>query len=88
MKNISSGIPAINSPRIPPDSIPLDKWVFEKFVLADEPFAKASWIFETCVSVSINLCRKLVLALKFPIKFDERFKITSVPFFVADFNLF
>ena len=25
--------------------------------------------------------------LEFPIKFDERFKVTSVPIFTADFNL-
>ena len=32
-------------------------------------------------------CRKLVLSLEFPIKFDERFKVTSVQFFIPDFNL-
>ena len=39
------------------------------------------------VSVNNNLCIKLVLSLEFPIKFDERFKVTSVHFFMADFNL-
>ena len=26
-------------------------------------------------------------SLELPIKVDERFKVTSVPFFIADFNL-
>ena len=39
------------------------------------------------VSVNNNLCRKLVSSLNFLVKFDERFKVTSVPSFVADFNL-
>ena len=43
-----------------PDFIILDNWVFENFILADEPFAKALQIFETCVSVNNNLCGKLV----------------------------
>ena len=30
---------------------------------------------------------KLVSSLEFPIKFDERFKVTSVPFFIPHFNL-
>ena len=28
----------------------LDNWVFENFILADEPFSKVLQIFETCVS--------------------------------------
>ena len=68
-----------------PDCIILENWVFKHFVLADEPFVKALRIFETCVSVDNNLCRKLVC--KLPIKFDERFKVSSVPLFIADLNL-
>ena len=34
----------------PPDCIILDNWVFEKYLLADEPFEKALRIFETFVS--------------------------------------
>ena len=49
--------------------------------------AKALRISETCVLVNNNLCGKLVSSLELPIKFDERFKVTSVPFFNADFNL-
>ena len=61
----------------PPDCIILDNWVFENFILADEPFAKILWIFETCGSGSNNLCAKLVSLLEFPVKFN---KVTSVPF--------
>ena len=43
-------------------------------------------IFETCVLVNNNLCEKSVLSFEFPVKFDERLKVTSVPFFIADFN--
>ena len=39
------------------------------------------------MSVINNLHRKLVSSLKFLIKFDERFKVISVPFFISDFNL-
>ena len=39
------------------------------------------------MSVINNLRRKLVSSLKFLIKFDERFKVISVPFFISDFNL-
>ena len=49
-------------------------------MLADKPFAKALQILETCVSVNNNFGKRLVSSLEFPIKFDERFKITSVPF--------
>ena len=56
-------------------------------MLADEHFAKDLQIFESCVSVDNNLCGKLVSSLELPIKFDERFKVTAVPFFIADFNL-
>ena len=56
-------------------------------MLADEPFAKALQIFQTCESVNNSLYGKLVSSLEFPIKFDEKFKVTSVPFFTPDFNL-
>ena len=60
---------------------------FESFILAGESFAKALRIFETCGLVNNNLCGKPVSSLELPIKFDERFKGTSVPFFISDFNL-
>ena len=56
----------------------LDNWVFEKFTLADEPFAKALLIFETCVLVNNNLWGELATSWKLPTTFDERFKVTSV----------
>ena len=58
----------------------------ENVILADKPFANALRISETYVLVNNNLCVKLVLSLELPIKFDERFKVTSVPL-IADFNL-
>ena len=48
-----------NGPRSLPRSLPncimLDSWVFENFILADEPFAKPLEFFETCVLVNNNL---------------------------------
>ena len=43
--------------------------------------------YKTCVSVNKNLCGKLFSSLESPTAFDERFKVTSVPFFVTDLNL-
>ena len=45
-----------NGPKIPPKT-PLDfctlcNWVFDNFVLADEPFAKALRSLETCVLIT------------------------------------
>ena len=40
--------------------------------------------------VNNNVCAKLVSSLELPVKFDEKFKVTLVPFFIvfiADFNL-
>ena len=71
----------------PPNYTILNNGVFENFVLANEAFAKALRIFETCLSVNNNLCGKLVSSLELPIKFDERFKATSAPIFIPDFNL-
>ena len=34
-----------------------------------------------------NLCGKLFSSLESPTTFDEIFKVTSVPFFIPDFNL-
>ena len=46
----------------PPNCTILNNWVFESSILADEPFAKALQIFETCVSVNNDLCGKLVFS--------------------------
>ena len=56
-------------------------------MLADEPFAKASRSLGTCVLVNNNLCWKLFPTLESLTTFDESFKVTSVPFFIPDFNL-
>ena len=42
----------------PPNCIVLDNWVFENFILADEPFAKVLRMFENPLSVNGNLCGK------------------------------
>ena len=57
---------------------------FWEFYISWWNFAKALGIFETCVLVSNSLCGKLLSSLELLIKFDERFKVTSFPFFVAD----
>ena len=68
----------------PPDCTIWCNWVFESFILADEPLEKALLI---CVLVNCNLCGKLFASWEFPTTFDEMFKVTLVPFFSADFNL-
>ena len=60
---------------------------FKNVILADKPFTKALRIFETCVSNDNSLCEKLVSSLDLLIKFDERFKVASVPYFTVEFNL-
>ena len=65
----------------------LNKLVFESFMLVDEPFDKVIRVIETSVSINNNLCGKLISSLEFPIKFEKRFKFTSVPFFISDFNV-
>ena len=60
---------------------------FWKSYPPDCPFAKALRIFESCVLVNNSLCRKVVSWLELPLKFDERFKVISVPFFIANCNL-
>ena len=73
-------------PRNPPNCTILDNWVFENFILADEPFAKTSQIFETYVLVNNNLCGKLVSSLASPTTFYETFIATWMPSFIPDFN--
>ena len=69
------------SQRTPPNSTILDNSIFKNFILRDEQFANALRIFETYISFNKNLSGKLVSSLEFPIKFDERIKVTWVPFF-------
>ena len=68
-----------------PDNIIFDSWAFKNFALADEQFAKALQILETCVSINYDWCGKLVPSLESPITFDERFKVTSVTLFYSWF---
>ena len=63
----------------PPACPILHNWVFDNFILADEPFAKALQSLEK-PSVNNNLFGTLVSSLESPIAFDGRFRITSVAF--------
>ena len=56
---LSSG-PVISYIANPPDCIILDNWVFENYIIADEPFANSLQMLETCVSVNKTLWVKLV----------------------------
>ena len=69
-----------------PDYSILCNWVFDNLILADEFFAKALGSLETCVLVNSNLCGKLFPSLESPTMFDQSFKVTSVLFFIPDFN--
>ena len=64
----------------------LYNWVFDNFILADELFAKALQSLKTCVLVNNNLCWKLFSSLESATKFDESFRVTSVPIFIPDFK--
>ena len=73
----------------PPNCTVLDSRVYDNFILADEPFTTALHRFETCRSDNNNnLCRKSASSLESPITFDQKFRVTSVPAFIFDFNLF
>ena len=75
-----------------------DNWVFDNLILADETvnikLSKQKQLAETlrspkaCVLVSNNIDRNLGSSLDSLTSFDERFKITSIPFFTCDFNMF
>ena len=75
------------STRNSPDFAILDNWIFNNFILADdELFLKALKSLETCLSVNNNLYGKLV-SPQSPVSIDERFKVTSVWFYIPDFSL-
>ena len=61
-------------PKTSLDCTILYNWVFESSILADEPFATALWIFETCVLVNNNFCEKCFSSLESPKTFDEWLK--------------
>ena len=72
--NGSKGLPE-NLPNCPI----LCNWIFDSFILADEPFAKTLRSFKACVLVNENLCSKLFSLLESPTTIDQSFKVTSVP---------
>ena len=66
-----------------PDGPILCNWVFDKFILAHELFAKVLRSLETRVLVNNNLCGKLVSPFESPNTFDKRFKVTFLPVFTG-----
>ena len=60
---------------------------FENLISVDVWLAKALRRFATCLLFNNNLCGKLASSSELPIIFDDNLKITSTPFFIADFNL-
>ena len=86
-KFIVKGNPVFSSdPRSLPKNLPdcpiLCNWIFDNFILADEPFEKDLRKLETWVLVN-----KIIFIIRTTNKIYERFKVTPVPFFIADFNL-
>ena len=73
--------------RNPLDCVILDSWIFNNITLADEFFTKLLQDFEVYLSVSNNLCGKLVLSLESSIMFVDSFRATSVAFFIINFSL-
>ena len=67
-------------PKSPPDCLVLCNWVFDNFVLANEPFQK---FYEALKFV----CEKVFSSLESPTTFDEILKVTSVLFFIPYFHL-
>ena len=53
----------------------------------DELYLKALRSLVTCLLISNYLCGKLVSSLQLPFTLDDKLYVTSVVFFVADFNL-
>ena len=83
ISSIIGGLNILGGPnKNPPYCANLNNRVLENFILAYEQFAKVLRIFENCLLLENNLCGKLVSSLEFPVKFYERFKVTSVPFFI------
>ena len=62
-------------------------WLFDSFILAEELISKALVSLETYVLVNNKLFGKLFQSLEPPTIFEEIFKVTSVSFFIPDFNL-
>ena len=60
---------------------------FENLISLDVWLAKALRIFATYLLVNNNLCGKLASLSELSIIFHDNLKITSVPFFIAHYNL-
>ena len=69
-----------------PDCTILYSRVFEKYLLAVEPFAKALGVFETCISVNINWYKKFYGSLwkmqNSLFCFFNNKKICCIPWFI------
>ena len=59
---------------------------FDNYVLTAEPFAEALEILKTCVLINKNVCGKLFASLESLKTLYESFKVTSVLFFILNFN--
>ena len=46
-----------------PNCIIFDNWVFENFILVNEPFSKALLVLKTCALINKNLWGKLVSSI-------------------------
>ena len=68
-------------PKNPPDCFILCNWVFNNFILADKPFAKALWSYETCVLINNNFCGKLFSSLESETTFEEIWSYFSTIFY-------
>ena len=56
-------------------------------MLADEKLEKPLGSLETCVLVNSILYGKLVSTLESTTTFDQIFTVTSVPFFIPEYNI-
>ena len=54
----------------------LYNWVFDNFILAEEPFAKVLQSFRTCILLNSSLCGKLVSWLESPTTVDISYSST------------
>ena len=67
-------------PKNLPDYPISSNWVFNNFILTEEPFTKALWSLKTCILANNNLCGKLVSPLESLTIFDESFKLLQYHF--------
>ena len=67
-------------PKNSPDCHITCNWVFDNFILAEEPFPKALQSLETCVLVNNNLYGKLFSPLESPATFKEILKLLQYHF--------